>query len=132
MELTDVNLDHKIISLIKEITENQKWQLLKLLESWHRNEQRNDTRIPCLIPVDFATDERVYRDFIQNLSKGGVFIETKEPFTIGQSLSLRFSVPNADNDLTIGGTIIRKEQTGIAVKFVKKIYSDNDDLIRLV
>ena len=126
----DPDLTRKLINLIDSISDEKKQQLLNLLIEWRQGDKRGDDRMPCLIPVDFSTQDRVYRDFIQNLSNGGVFIESREPFAKGQSISLTFSAPNSQSHFKITGTIIRSEQKGVAVQFNKKLSKSQEQIIR--
>jgi Tfp pilus assembly protein PilZ len=126
----DPDLTRKLISLIDGISDEKKQQLLNLLVEWRQGEKRGDDRIPCLIPVDFSTQDRVYRDFIHNLSNGGVFIESREPFTKGQSVSLTFSAPNSQSHFKITGSIVRTEEKGIAVQFSKKLSKYQEQIIK--
>jgi hypothetical protein len=127
---TQQNLTDRLIGLIHNISEEKKAQLLELLLEWQKKEQRGDDRVPCLIPVDFSTQDRVYRDFIQNFSNGGVFIETRENLAPGQPVSLTFSAPNSQNHFKIVGTILRSEDKGVAVKFDKKLSPYQEEIIK--
>ncbi len=123
-------LTERLTSLINNLSDEKKEQLLELLLEWQRREQRQDERIPCLIAVDYSTSERFYRDFIQDLSNGGVFIETREPLEVGQSLSLTFSIPKTQSNFKITGKIVRTEAHGIAVKFDKKLSGYQKQIIQ--
>jgi hypothetical protein len=127
---TTDNLTDRLIGLIHNISEEKKAQLLQLLLEWQKKEQRGDERVPCLIPVDFSTQDRVYRDFIQNFSNGGVFIETRENLDPGQPVSLTFSAPNSQHHFKIVGTILRSEEKGVAVQFEKKLSRYQEEIIR--
>ena len=124
------NLTDRLIGLINNISDEKKEQLLQLLLDWQKKEQRGDDRVPCLIPVDFSTPDRVYRDFIQNFSNGGVFIETRETLAPGQPVSLTFSAPNSQNHFKIVGTVLRSEDKGVAVKFEKKLSRYQEEVIK--
>lgn len=124
------SLTDRLIALIHNITDDKKEKLLELLLDWQKNEQRGDDRVPCLIPVDFSTQDRVYRDFIQNFSNGGVFIETRENLAPGEPVSLTFSAPNSQNHFKIVGTILRSENSGVAVKFEKKLSRYQEEIIK--
>lgn len=126
----NLNITDRLIGLIHNISDEKKEQLLELLLDWQRQEQRGDERVPCLIPVDFSTQDRVYRDFIQNFSNGGVFIETRENLAPGQPVSLTFSAPNSQNHFKIVGTILRSEDKGVAVKFEKKLSRYQEEIIK--
>jgi len=76
-------------------------------------EKREHVRSPVDIPVEFIVQGRFYDGMIKNISKGGVFTETKGTFSVGQDISFYFGKEN------IIGTIIRVEPQGIGVKFRK-------------
>ncbi len=125
-----LGLDERMLNLIHNLSNEKKQQLLDLLIEWQKKEQRGHSRIPCLIAVDYTTTQRVYRDFIHDLSKGGVFIETREPFQIGEIISLTFSLPNSQSHFKIAGKIIRSEEGGIAVQFDTKLSKYQEEIIK--
>ncbi|MCB2149696.1 MAG: PilZ domain-containing protein [Deltaproteobacteria bacterium] len=128
--LEDENkLTERLISAISKLSPQRKKMLSELLEEWERLDYREDSRMPCFLPVDYSTNDRVYQDFINNLSKGGVFIETLSPFRVGQSISLIFTLPLMQKTFKIPGTIVRTEQDGIGVKFSKKLTPYQKELI---
>ncbi len=125
LELTD-----RLIQLINTIPTEKKHELVKLLQIWQRKEQRENSRVNCMLPVDYSTKDRVYRDFIQNLGNGGVFIETKDPLSVGKSISLTFSIPISQNHYKITGKIVRGEKNGFAVQFSKKLNQFDKQVIK--
>jgi len=123
-------IEERIRSLIENLSEDKKKELLEVLLEWQQVEQRDDERIPCLIPVDYADKKRVYRDFIQDLSKGGVFIETREPLTIGEQISMTFAMPETQNHFKVSGKIVRAAKEGIGIKFDNKLSKYQEEIIR--
>lgn len=124
------HLTDRLMGLINKLSWEKKEKLLNLILEWQQNDQRGDERVPCLIPVDFTTQDRVYRDFIQNLSNGGIFIETREPLSVGEAVSLTFSAPNSHGHFKISGAIIRSDTGGVAVKFSKKLSKYQEEMIK--
>lgn len=134
MKKTDILEDEKkmterLIQAVSKLSPQRKKMLDELLREWERLDYREDTRIPCFLPVDYSANDRVYQDFINNLSKGGVYIETSSPFQVGQSVSLIFSVPSLQKTFKIAGSIVRTEQEGIGVRFTKNLTSYQKELI---
>ena len=128
--LEDENkLTEHLIRAVSRLTPQRKKMLDELLKEWERLDYREDARIPCFLPVDYSTNDRVYQDFINNLSKGGIFIETSSPFRAGQLISLIFSLPSMQKTFKISGTIVRTEQDGIGVKFRKNLTAYQKELI---
>ncbi len=84
-------------------------------------DKRRHPRKPCSIVVDYATQDRAFRDYIRDISKGGVFIETKNFFSLGQEFIMTFSVPNHDRPLKFIGEVVRTDDRGVGVRFKKKV-----------
>lgn len=124
------DIGERIRSLIDNLSDEKKEKLLDLLIEWQQYEQRSDERIPCLIAVDYSDQKRVYHDFIQDLSKGGVFIETKEPLEIGERISLTFAMPATQNHFKISGKIVRAAKEGIGIQFENKLSQYQEEIIR--
>jgi Tfp pilus assembly protein PilZ len=98
------------------MSENELRPLLKELEQRAFKGKRKHYRKPFFTAVDYATQDGVYKDFIKNISAGGVFIETCMPLTVGQEISLTFPTPNQQH-IKIIGEIVRISDQGIGVKF---------------
>jgi Tfp pilus assembly protein PilZ len=110
------DVTNQLVELIKEISEEKQRFLLDLVKKWAGQKERH-ARKGCLIPVDYATSDRNFSDYIQDISASGVFIQTKQPFKDGQEVTLAFSVLDTENPFKIVGKIVRSEPTGIAVQF---------------
>jgi len=80
-------------------------------------ERRKHPRKSTFIHVDCAGNKCAFTDFIQNLSAGGLYIDTQLPFFVGQELSMTFSVTNGEAPIKITGKIVRVDSRGIGVKF---------------
>ncbi|MCB9557750.1 MAG: TIGR02266 family protein [Deltaproteobacteria bacterium] len=50
-------------------------------------------RFPIRVEVDYHSEHNFYTGFLENLSKGGLFVATHTPMVIGQRLELSFTVP---------------------------------------
>ena len=108
----------RLFSLIINMTKDEQSSLLKELEDRISTKgKRRHTRKPFFMVVDYSSKDRTYKDFIQNISPGGVFIETRMPFSIGQEVSLTFPLPSYDKHIKITGQVVRTDEAGIGVKF---------------
>ncbi|MBW2004406.1 MAG: PilZ domain-containing protein [Deltaproteobacteria bacterium] len=79
--------------------------------------------------VDYSTQGHVYKDFIQDISTGGVFIESHMPFTVGQEVSLTFPLPDYQKHVKALGEVVRITPQGVGVKF-KTADRDKEEMIR--
>ena len=89
--------------------------------------QRNNSRVALDLEIDYADLESFCRDYIRNISRGGVFIETRSPLELGTSLKLKFRLPGSDRPITAEGVVAwlvdsdeaeqEKSPPGMGVKF---------------
>ena len=94
--------------------------LLEKLENWHhskRLELREYFRKNTFIPAECTSDGLNFTDVIQDISHGGVFIQTNGNFYVEQKISMTFSIPNSEKDITVSGMVVRVDSQGIGVKF---------------
>ena len=86
-------------------------------DNYTLKEKRRSRRLPSSSPISYATRGIAYEDFLQDISAGGVFIETHAMFTVGQSLTLTFPMPGHKHFITVTGEVVRTTGQGIGVKF---------------
>jgi Tfp pilus assembly protein PilZ len=80
-------------------------------------DKRKSHRESVVIFTDYSISGKFRNDLIKNLSEGGVFIETNEIFEVGEYIVLTYNNPNNNQNVKIGGVVVRKEQNGFGVKF---------------
>ena len=94
-----------------------------LLRFMNRYEQkrfamlREFPRVPCNLSLDLAADGRAIKCFAMDISAGGMFVESCEPFTMGQMVSVCFSLTDDQIPLKVQGRVVRLEHGGIGIKF---------------
>lgn len=112
---------YQLMELIMNMPEDDQNRLLEQLQlGILEQEVRDHTRKPFFMTIDYATHERSYNDFITDISAGGLFIETKRPFDIGQDITLSFPVPKYNKHFKIAAEIVRTTEKGVGVKFKKR------------
>jgi len=114
----------RLMELISNISEDQQRPLLSQLEAYESGNRREHPRTPCVVPVDYATQDQIFKGFIQDISAGGLFIKPRSSFSVGEEITLTFSPPNYQEPIKIKGEIVRSNRLGIGVKFktVNKIF----------
>jgi len=123
-----------LFELIMDMSEGQQRALLHDLdllrdaEMQSSEDTRENVRKPYNMVVDYAVQDRFCNDFIQNISAGGMFIETRMPFLVGQDITLTFPLPKDRKHVKVAGEVIRTTPNGIGVKF--KI--DNEEQEKLI
>jgi len=83
------------------------------VERVKKNGDRKALRINCLISVDYSDSDRFFKDYIQDISPGGVFIKTREPFAIGEEIVLSLSLAGDENAFRIPAEVVRTSEEGI-------------------
>jgi Tfp pilus assembly protein PilZ len=117
--------NHKDLSLlISSISETERRYLLKKLVNWYHSksiELREYPRKPFSMSVEHSTNDARFIYFIQNISDGGVFIQTDVNFQTGQQIIMNFSLFKVDQDIAVSGKVARVNSHGIGVKFDEHI-----------
>jgi len=111
----------RLIRMIMGLSDTEKNELLVKWEQHRRDEVRKYPRKPSFIPVECSSFEACFTDFIQDISNGGVFIQTDGHFFIGQQITLTFTIPKAGVDTSVGGEVVRVNTRGIGVRFVEPL-----------
>lgn len=107
----------RLLRLINNMSESQCQKFFRYLQTRQNRDRRKDPRTPCAIAVDYTAGGRVFRDFIQNISTGGLSIETQKAFSPGQEITLTFMPPDGQKPVKISGKIVRNGPTAIGVNF---------------
>jgi len=109
----------KLMQLIIRMPETEQQALLRQLEQGRQSDscQRKHPRKTCKLTVDFAASGRAYSDYVQDISTGGMFIETRDNFSVGQEMVLAFSFFKNQRPFKISGKVAWCGPTGIGVKF---------------
>jgi hypothetical protein len=82
-----------------------------------RVEKRSYSRKTCFVPVNYATSDRAFQEFIQDISNSGAFVETRHLLPVGQNISITFSLPGSDRNIKMKGSIARTTPRGIGIAF---------------
>ena len=105
----------RLLMLILDMSEGQ--QLLLLNHAKDIVDKRTKPRNPCLIPVNYTLEQRNFNSFILDINSFGAYIETSEPFPVGQQINLTFFNPFSHKHIDLAGQIIWSSAYAIGVKF---------------
>ena len=108
---------NRLMKRILQMSEKQQRTLLRVLEKRFAQGRRRHERKRFSTIVDFTTLGRTHRDFIQNISAGGVYIRTRMPLSVGQELLMTFSLPRYEQHVKVLGEVVRVNSNGVGVKF---------------
>jgi len=117
--LQDPTITHQLFQLITEMSEDEKRILLKLLRrgALKGKCRRQHFRKPVHMPVRYTNKDGLSSAVIRDISLGGVFILSRRPVSLGQSLSVFFSPANFEKTVWITGDVMRVAPEGIGVRF---------------
>jgi len=107
-------------------------ELLALIDGRWGKKSRKDDRKDFFMTVDYVVNDRYYRDFIQDMSDGGVFIKTRQKFKPGQDILMTFMSPDLLKPFKIPGEIMRALDSGIGVQFKKESQVQAETISALV
>ena len=107
----------KLFDAILQLNQEQHTQVMIYVEELLAENKRISVRKACKIPVSYATQDRIYSDNIADISKSGLFIETRMSLNVGEKIVLSFNMHGYDHPFKINGDIVRSNQQGIGVEF---------------
>ena len=84
------------------------------------NDSRKHIRKPYRKMLLFLYDSSEYKGFVSNISRGGVFILTKEDFVLGSKIKLVYLALKTRKAAKKSGWIVRKTHEGIGVSFERR------------
>ena len=118
-EYRKLNIAEAVVEYVRSMPGEEQDVLLRDLfeEELESRGERVFKRIPVFVAANYVVDGRAYQDFVRNVGAGGVFIETPEHFSVGQKVSLTFSLPNDPRVIKITGEIIRTTPKGVGIEF---------------
>ena len=117
--LQDPTVTHRLFQLITSMSDDERRTLLKLLgNGLLRGKCRREYyRKPLRLPVTYAVGQSTYRNFIKDISLGGVFIFTGIPFQAGEQIRIVFRDKGHNSPVKILGRVARVTPEGIGVEF---------------
>jgi len=71
-------------------------------------ERRRYFRIKLITKVTLVQDERFHYFYSRDLSVGGVFLETEEPYAIGTELKMEIPLPEVAERIKVKGKVVRR------------------------
>ena len=118
--LQDPMVTHRLFEIITSMSDDERGTLLKLLEEGLLKGKcrRAYVRKKIYLPVAYANDRHVYRNFVRDISLGGIFILTSVPFEVGEEIRIHFNADHKDNLLRILAKVARVTPEGIGVRFI--------------
>jgi len=114
---TDMKMQDEIIKRVRNLSHDQKKEILEILKIWQSGKQREYKRLSTTTNIDVVVGDRVIQTDAMDISAGGVFINVSGQFEVNKHVRVVFSVPGYDKPFKLQGKIVRVEQTGIAIKF---------------
>lgn len=110
-----------IDTLVKSIDKAGLHQLSSRIHDFkHKKDPRKHPRTPYRKIMLFTADNRNYKGFITDISRGGAFIITKNKFSLGQMIHLVIAVDGKKKDVKLKGWVVRLNPKGVGIKFDRR------------
>ena len=109
----------KLFNLILTLNSEEQRFLLKKIEKLILKEKRTSVRKTCRIPVRYYYNERIFNNFIVNISRDGCFIETQKPLSIGEKFLMNIQLDGDAESIRIKGEVANANRMGMGIEFVK-------------
>ena len=94
-------------------------------------ENRQQSRVPIELKVDYKKVNSFFADYTKNISKGGTFIKTKKPLPIGTQFLFKLTVPKREAPFELLGEVVWArtdgDEPGMGIRFVYSNDSQRKD-----
>ena len=106
----------RLLEIIEQMSDEERVMYLSGLE---KSTSGGRKHVRQLFPavVDYSVDNRFYKDFLRDISKGGVFMETRVPLSMGAEIAMSFPMPKKNQSLKVTGIIVRVSPEGVGIQF---------------
>ncbi len=104
----------RIYEIISSMSEAETRKLLKGLEKWQQSkfsDNREHSREDTSVYAFFESNSLSFKDFIKNVSAGGLFIETGIPLSVNRELLVSFLHPDSGTLIKVADKIVRIDKT---------------------
>jgi hypothetical protein len=83
-------------------------------------EARVYARVPCSEETHFAANRELFQGTIKNVSEGGIYVQTRKRFSVGQEVVVAGPFGENRQDVKRYGKVVWHDDQGIAVQFIRK------------
>jgi hypothetical protein len=77
-------------------------------------------RVPCSEETHFAANRELFQGTIKNVSDGGIYVQTRQRFNVGQEVVVAGPFGENRQDVKRYGKVVWYDDGGIAVQFIRK------------
>jgi hypothetical protein len=102
---------------------------MKALKSDQNIDRRIEKRHACSEEIFFATVKRLYEGQLKNYGRNGLFIKSKEIFSIGEIITVVDPHPDGEN-IKRKGQILWKNEEGFGVELYRNRNNRKNKVIR--
>ena len=82
-----------------------------------RKDARKNVNTTELLVANCRTMDSDFQAPIENVSSGGVFLNTNQRLFVGQEIAMKFDFPDAGNTIMANGEIVRTSFEGAGIRF---------------
>jgi hypothetical protein len=111
-------LTNRLHEIITDMDIEDQIHLLDALDKSIRKERRTCSRKRCFMPVTYTIQGKAYHDFVRNISPGGMYITSTNPFEAGHQLFLEISIPKIRQPVKVCGKIAWIGDQGFGVQII--------------
>lgn len=114
------NVTTELIELVTKMSLENRCKILGDFISYTGTTRRKYGRREFIRSVDFTVKGSLFRGYTKNISRGGVFIETKnakELLAPGDPIKMNLEHPELHRNFNVTGKIVRTANNGIGVEF---------------
>lgn len=119
-----IEVTSRLLNIIFDLPIDQQLELLQRLDTMGykgvRKHERTLLKKPWAVYIEPAKESRCDSS-IRDISRCGMFIQTRRIFEVGEKIVMKFQIPSTRRIFRIIGEIVRNQKDGVGVKFKRQL-----------
>ena len=116
--------------LIIDLPESRRSELLENLLDLVLG-KRTHPRRKCAVSTEYVIGDRVYQNFLKDISESGVFVQSPDPMSVGDEIVQSFTMSEKQIPFKFAGEIVRVGRDGFGVEF-KNLTQYQKDILQSI
>ncbi len=114
------DITENLIKIIQQMPKKDRYKLYQVLEKRYPIEKRKNNRVKLNTHAGYTSLECFGMDSIQDISVGGVFLQTMAPLAVGRPITMTIPSTDGRHTIKVHGEVVRVTDNGVGIKFTQK------------
>ena len=116
-----IEVTSRLINMVLDMPLHHQIHLLRRIDKSRLPGARKHVRRPYAFAVSCETEDSCFKEYIKDISVGGLFLVSDKPFSVDQQIRVTFQIPNHSPVFKILAKVVHTSPEGAGVQFIRRI-----------